>query len=140
MRRRSPAGRGYILIEVSIGGALVALLIAGLLTQIAQARTDNVIAGRQIIAAQLVQEKIERERALGFVAAGGCNPAETAAVIANQQGQYKRTCTRTASASETIGAGLGAVTINYNTVTVTVEYETNRGTRTTEAVTRVYEQ
>lgn len=140
MHPRSPAGRGYILIEVTIGGALIALLIAGLLTQIAQARTDNVIAGRQIIAAQLVQEKIERERALGFVSAGGCNPAETAAVIANQQGRYERTCTRTASTSETIGAGVGAVTVNYNTVTVTVDYETNRGTRTTEVVTRVYEQ
>lgn len=139
MLRGFQPARGYILLEITIGGALIALLIASLLTQVAQARVDNVIAGREIVASQLLQEKIERERARGFVAGGSCSPAETNTVVAGQQGTYRRTCVRDAAATQTIGSG-PAVTVNYNDVKVTVTYDTNKGPRDLEAYTRVYER
>jgi hypothetical protein len=140
MNPRTRAPRAYLLIEISVGGALIAVLITGLLTQLAAARVQNVIAGRDVISAQLAQEKIEIERASGFKLVPGCAPAETSTVLAGQQGQYRRTCSRGGPLGETIGG----VAVRFNEVTVVVEYETNTarngGLRRIEAITRVYER
>lgn len=125
--------RGYVLLEVAVGGAMVAVVVFGLLGSLAEGRTRNVIGGRDVIASQLALDKIEMQRARGFGNTGtGC----TAGVETIQnQGIYKRDCVA-ASCPAKIMFG---VTVNCERVTVTVEYTTSLGVRDVVVVTEVYQ-
>jgi type II secretory pathway pseudopilin PulG len=103
--------RGYILLEVAIGGAMVAVLCATILSSLADARVQNVVAGRDAVAGQLALEKLEQQRALGYTLAGTANCLATETVT-NQQGLYTRTCTVQASPGTTTAFthALGACT------------------------------
>jgi hypothetical protein len=127
--------RGYVLYEVMLGGALIALILATLMTQVADSRTKNVIAGRDTIAAMLVQQKMAQQRARGFADVGtGC---ATETTVAGQQGNYERVCTAGGAVAETING----IAVNYKDLSVTVNYTTSQSTtpRSITAVTRVYE-
>jgi hypothetical protein len=130
--------RGYILLEVVVGGAMAAVLIAGLMTQVASSRQDNVVAGRDVIASVLVTERLEAERSRGH-GFSGCAADSSPTVVTGQQGNYTRTCSRAALAESVRG-----VNLPYDEVTVTVEYKTSRPAprdkRQIQAVTRVYKQ
>ncbi len=130
--------RGYLLLETAIGGAMVAAILGGILTSLSQARTMSIVLGRDQTASQLVVEKLEERRALGFAGA----TAEVAAVVPGVQGRYTRSTTVTACV-ETIPAP-GADT-NCKDITVVVSYTTSKGarlgsstTRTIQATARVY--
>lgn len=124
--------RGYVLLEVAIGGAMVAVVIFSLLGSLAEGRTRNVIGGRDVIASQLALDKIEMQRARGFGnTATGCAMGET---IQNQ-GVYTRDCVGAACAART----MFGVTVNCERVTVTVTYTTSLGVRDVVVVTEVYQ-
>ena len=129
--------KGYVLWEVVLGGALIAIIMGTLLTSLAEGRVKNAVAGRDVVAAQLVQEKIEEARARGKgVTPTAC--AGTAVTVANQQGSYSRTCTVTAGGSNTVTTGAGALTVTFDTVTVSVSYRPATGVRTVAASVRRY--
>lgn len=126
--------RGYILLEVMMGGALTALVIAGLLSSLADARVQNIIASRDAVAAALAQDMMEEARSRGFGnAATVCTGAF--APVPNQQALYRRRCTITAASSHT----LNGVSVTFEKVDVVVEFDTARGKRTAKASTRMYQ-
>lgn len=135
MEKRIPrSARGYILLEVMMGGAMTALLCAHLLSSLSDARVRNVLAARDGVAAALVQDKIEEARSRGFGNAGTiCSGAFV--VVPNQQAAYRRSCTIGAAQSQT----LNGVAVQFEPVDVVVEYDTTNGTRNAKASTRMYQ-
>ena len=124
--------RGYVLLEVAMGGAMVAVVVFGLLANLAESRTRNVIGGRDVIASQLALDKIEMQRARGYGTAGtNCVAGE---VIQNQ-GVYTRDCATTGPSSR----AMFGVTVNYKVVTVSVSYRTSLGNRSQTVVSEVYQ-
>ena len=122
--------RGYVLIEVMVGGALFAVLVSVLLTQLAEARTRNVIAGRDVVAAPPVQQQPGPAR--GAVG-GGTRSATGYAAVA-----YERKC-EVVNGTRTVGSA-ATQTLNVNTVTVTVRYDNSAdGVRTIAAATEIYQ-
>lgn len=121
--------RAYILLEVAVGGAMVAVVIVSLLGVLADARNRNVYAGRDVIASQLVLEKLEEYRA-----SGGTTACATETLVPNVQGVYARVCTPASAATNVNG-----VAVTYNEAAVTVTYQTHDGPRTVSGVTRVYQ-
>lgn len=136
MRTKHDSPRGYLMIDIMVGGALAAVVIAGLLTVLASARQKNVAATRDIIATQLVVEKLEQQRAAGFTALTVGTATEPE--VAGQTGKYQRVTVITAG-SENVGTGVDTFTLAFKDVAVTVTYETVDGQRKTQAASRVYE-
>lgn len=133
--------RGYLLIDIMIGGAMAAVIIAGVLTVLANARAKNVAAARDVVASQLVLEKLEQQRSLGFAGVA----AATEPTVAGVTGAFKREVTVSAIGTDTVVSGTHTSTLRFRDVTVTVTYKVGEllqrggGTRTSQATTRVYE-
>jgi hypothetical protein len=126
-RLRRPLRRGYMLLEVMIGGAMTAVVVMTVLTQIAQARAQNITTGRDVTAAQLVLEKMEEQR----LASAWTAATET---VASVNGMYTRTVA-VAACTETVGS----LSLTCNDVTVTVTFPTNDGkVHSVAATIRVY--
>lgn len=124
--------RGYILLEVTIGGAIVAVAVFSMLASLSEGRTRNVIGGRDVIASQLALDKVEMQRARGFGdTATNCSAGET---IQNQ-GLYTRDCSVATPADVT----MFGVTRSREEITVTVTYSTSLGDRAVTVVSEVYD-
>ena len=127
-----PAARAYILMEVAIGGALVALLAATLMSSLADARVRNVVAGRDVVASSLALAKLEQQRSLGFAKVGADVPASCTAAgvtenaVTGQQGKFTRTCQL---ANVNTAVTIRTVTIHCTDVNVTVTYVANASIR-----------
>lgn len=126
--------RGYLLIEVMVGGIVGGVALLGLLVQIEDAHERSMIAGRDITAAQLCQRGLEISRAdimLGVPVTSGAVALPPGAL----NGTY--TSDRVVSTgSDTIGTQ----SVPFTEVTMTVTYPTHRsGTRTKTMATRVYD-
>lgn len=130
--------RGYILLEVVMGGAMAAVIIAGILTTVAHTRAKNVYAARDVTASQLVLERLEERRALGYAAVTAMSETPVTGVV----GRYDRV-TAVTDCVETVPAP-GANT-NCRDITVTVSYTATDvgaggGTiRRSQATARVYQ-
>jgi len=140
MPAMKPRHRGYLLLEAAIGGAIVAVIIGGLLTSLSQAQTMSIIAAREQTAIQLVNEKLDERRALGFAGV----TAEVPATVVGVTGQFTRQTTVT-NCTETVPAP--GANIPCRDITVTVSFVAGRnasagagGTRTMQATARVYQQ
>jgi len=131
--------RAYLLLEIALGGAIVAVIVGGILTSLSQARTMTITVGRDQTASQLVLEKLDERRALGFALV----TAQSAATVATVAGNYTRTTTVT-NCTEIVPAP--GTNINCKDIRVTVTFTTSNGsglggaTRTAQATARVYEQ
>lgn len=139
MTTRSPRARAYLLLEAAMGGVMVAAILGGILTSLSQARTMSIILGRDQIASELVVEKLEERRALGYTNV----TAEAAATVTGVVGAYTRTTT-VVDCVETLPAP--GTDTNCRDVTVSVSYVTSNQarlgtstTRVTQATARVYE-
>ena len=125
--------RGYLLIDVMIGGVLVAIVLATILSVVLHARSRNVYAARDVVATQLVLERLDqvRSQAFGAIAAGTTTEATVAGITS---GRYSRTTVITTG--NTNGGGF---TLDFKEIRVTVTYTTqDSGVRTSQATTRVY--
>jgi hypothetical protein len=132
--------RAYLLLEATIGGAIVAVIIGGLLTSLSQAQTMSIISAREHTAVQLVNEKLDERRALGFANV----TAEAAATVVGVTGQFTRQ-TSVTNCTETVPAP--GDDLPCKDITVTVGFVVGRnastgagGTRTAQATARVYKQ
>lgn len=127
-RRRLP--RGYLLLEVTVGGAMAAVIIAGVLTIVSDVRVKGIQAARDVTASQLVLERIEERRALGFAGAAAMTENPVAAVT----GRYVRTTT-VVDCTETVPAPGANLPCKDITVTVTFGAPARRS----QATARVYQ-
>jgi type II secretory pathway pseudopilin PulG len=133
MKAKNP--RGYLLIEVAIGGVMAGVIIASLLQNIGDANDRTTIAGRRETAAMLAEQAIEQARAEGLGLSVGSNV--TIAVPAGLNGTYTRTRTVT-SGTETLTSASGNLTVNYREVTVTVTFPNASGAKTVTMTSRIY--
>ncbi|MCC7071849.1 MAG: hypothetical protein IT383_11040 [Deltaproteobacteria bacterium] len=132
MKTRS---RAYIMLEVAVGGAMIAVVIMGVLTALADGRTRNAYAGRDVIASQLVLAKLEEYRTMTRANAKAACTALSENPVPNQQGRYTRTC-GWVDGSDALPGLISA--IPFTTLTVTVSYPATPTARTLNAMTRVY--
>jgi hypothetical protein len=135
-RNRPP--RAYLLLEVALGGAIVAVIVGSILTSLSQARTMSIISGRDQTASQLVLETLDERRALGFALV----TAQAAAPVTGVHGVYTRETTVTPCVEVIAAPGAN---MNCKDITVTVTYPIsanastgNATTRTSRATVRVY--
>jgi hypothetical protein len=137
------AQRGYLLLEMVVCGALAAVILAGILSQLVRARNLNVATGRDVIASQLVLERLEIARNTPFGSlTNGSSTTDTPLI------GYTRTTAISASCSETMTfpAPAGTATVACKDITVTVTFRMNQTgagtglqTRTSQATTRIYQ-
>ncbi len=135
--------RAYLLFEVAIGGAIIAVVIGGLLTELQRSRALNIAGGRDIEASQLVLERLEAMRH----SAAASSPAFTALAAGTPADPgvpagYTRTTTVSGIGTEATPLPNNAgFTLDYKDVTVTVSYTIKLSsvvTRTSQATVRVY--
>lgn len=123
--------RGYLLLEVTVAGAIAAVAVASLLTMLGDSRTKSISVARDITARGIVARGLERARAKGFL--GVTNIAPTPEP--NVTGQYLVE-TRVVSGSEVL---FSAQTSAYKDVTVIVTHTAGSGVVSESALVRLYE-
>ena len=131
MKMHMRTSRGFLLLDVMVGGALVALILATLLVILASARAKNVAASRDLVATQLVLEEIDRQRAASYANV----PLFPASPVVTTSGTYLRSASMPASDDESIGG----FQLPFKDVMVKVTYQSEGKTRTSQATTRIYE-
>lgn len=123
--------RGWLLVEVAVGGVMASVIIGALLVNTGAAMDRTTIASRQMTAMLLAQEAIEASRAAGVAATSSGNIG----VPAGLSGSYTRTRTETVDATATVGGR----TVTVKDVTVTVTFPTHDyGTKRVTLQTRIY--
>jgi hypothetical protein len=126
------ARRGYLLLEVTIAGAIAALAVASLLTLLGETRAQSIAVARDGTARGIVARDIERARAKGFIGVAAIAPA----VVTGVTGRYIAE-TQVVTGSEVL---FNAQTSDFKDVTVVVTHPINDGTTTSEQATvRLYE-
>lgn len=130
--------RGYLLMEMMVGGAMAAVILLGVLSLIASARAANIAARRDITANQLVTEMIEQKRFGAFPPT-----AVVATPISAAGGVYTRTVDVTdgpaCPETRTNPGGGPAFSLACRDVTVTVTFDNQGVTRTASATMRMYQ-
>lgn len=127
--RRGP--RGWLLLEVAVGGVMASVILAELLVSVGAAGDRSTYVGRRVTAKMLAEQTLEQARATVYGSLVNGTTTETI----NLQGQYTRVVTITSSVATGIGGG---TTLNYKNVSVTVRFGTNPQ-RTLTMGSRVYQ-
>lgn len=142
LKSRARARRGYLLMEVMIAGAMTAVIAAGVLNLILDARLRRIAAARDVVANQLVLDKLEELRNGPFPSPH----AEVTEVVNGYTRQWKVVDPGAESLSFTSVVGptatVASITLQCRDVTVTVKYLSNafaNPVRTTSATTRIYQ-
>lgn len=129
--------RAFALLDVVIGGTIVATFTAIMLVQLSSAQTISAIAGRDLAASRLVSERLEAARGRG--ARLSC--ATTGTVVENvTRGQRPYTVKTTTSATKeaTLQAASTPFVTRFCEVLVEVTFRPNNDPRTVKAATRLY--
>jgi type II secretory pathway pseudopilin PulG len=122
--------RGWLLVEVAVGGVMAAAIIGMLLVNTGAAMDRTTIASRQMTAVMLAQQAIEQSRAAGTAATSSGNIG----VPSGLSGKYTRTRSETSGTTT-----IGATTISFKEVSVTVSFNTHDyGTKKVTLQTRIY--
>lgn len=133
--RRAVTGRdpprGWLLIEVAIGGVMASVIVAALLVNIGSANDRTTVISRQMTAMMLAQQAIEESRAAGTAVTSSGNIG----VPTGLSGTYTRSRTESSSTLSVSGTN-----IDVKDVSVTVSFQTHEfGTKTVTLQTRISE-
>jgi len=133
-RRKQRAQRGYLLLEVMVGGVLAAAALGDLIIEIGAYGDRTSRAGRDVTAHLLAQQVLEQARATPIASL----TAGTTTIAKPAQFKGKYTITRVVTAGTETGPS--STTITYRDVTVTVTFPQHSGTRTTTINARIYDE
>ncbi len=117
--------RGYLMLEMMVGGAMAAVVLVGMLSFISSGRVKNIAASRDVTANQLVNEIMEQKRASAYPPT-----AVAATTIAAAGGKYVRTVTTDATGCPEVRANPGggtAFSMPCTNVTTTVTFSITDG-------------
>ena len=122
--------RGWLLVEVAVGGVMASTIIGALIINTGSAMDRTTVASRQLTAMMLAQQAVEQSRAAGTTLTSSGNIG----VPAGLSGSYTRNRT------ETVGTTtMGTNIINFKEVTVVVGFPTHDyGTKQVTLQTRIY--
>lgn len=128
--RPSKNPRGWLLVEVAVGGVMASVIIGALLVNTGAAMDRTTFASRQMTATMLAQQAIEQSRAAGIA----LTSSGDIGVPSGLSGRYTRT------RNETVGTTtIGTSVINFKEVSVTVSFNTHDyGNKSVTLQTRVY--
>lgn len=122
--------RGWLLVEVAVGGVMASAIIGALIINTGSAMDRTTVASRQMTAMMLAQQAIEESRAAGTA----LTSSGDIGVPPGLSGRYTRTRTE-AGGTNTIGTN----TINFKEVTVMVSFPTHDyGNKQVSLRTRIY--
>ena len=130
-KRRGP--RGWLLVEVTVGGVMVSVILGGLLINVGDAMDKSAVVGRKLTAQMLAKQGIEQARAVTNAVGVLVDGTTTLAVPATLRGSYTRT--RTISSGTTM---VGTLAVSFKDVAVTVTFPQRSGTKTIFLQTRIY--
>jgi type II secretory pathway pseudopilin PulG len=131
-RRRSL--RGWLMIEVAVGGVMASVILGSLLIQVGDSMDKTVVVGRELTATMLAQQAIEQARGIAAPFVNLTDGTTTVAVPSGMTGTYTRT--RTVASGHVTIAGQA---LSFKDVKVTVTFPTNDGlTKTVLLETRLY--
>ena len=150
-RRFRMKRRGYLLLEVMVGGVMAATVLGALMVSLVGARNTRVAASRDATASSLAAFVIERARSLQYddagdqltlanLSQGGTavlttpGPDTTIFIAPNLRGEYEVSVTLQPG-TET---SLSGETLAYKALTVEVSYELRGQIRDVTASTRIY--
>lgn len=129
-RRRKNNPRGWLLVEVAVGGVMASVVIGALLVNTGAAMDRTTFASRQMTATMLAQQAIEQSRSAGTA----LTSSGDIGVPSGLSGSYTRTRTET-TGTTTIGTNV----INFKEVAVTVAFPTHDyGIKRVTLQTRIY--
>ena len=130
-KRQDP--RGWLLVEVAIGGVMASVILDRLLVNIGDAYDKTTVVGREVTANMLAQQAVEQARAIADPTTL-TDGTTTIAVPAGLTGTYART--RTVSSGTVTNAGLVQ---NFKDVQVLVTFPlVNGNTKNIRLETRIY--
>lgn len=129
-QRRGP--RGWLLIEVTIGGIMASVILGALLVNVGDAMDRSSVVGRKLTAQMLAKQGIEQARAITNPVVNLPDSSGTLAVPASLQGTYTRT--RTITSGSTV---VGGLTVRFVDVAVTVTFPQKSGTKSVSLQTRL---
>lgn len=130
LQRRTNDPRGWLLVEVAIGGVMASAIIGALIVNTGSAMDRTTVASRQLTAMMLAQQAVEQSRAAGTTPTSSGDIG----VPSGLSGRYTRTRTETAGTT-TIGTNV----INFKEVTVMVSFPTHDyGDKQVTLRTRIY--
>ena len=115
-RKRTRGPRGWLLVEVAVGGVMASVIIGALLVNIGGAVDRTTVISRQMTARMLAEQGLEQIRSKGITG----SPSDVAPVPSGLTGTYTRACT-TASTSNPVG-GINLTTL---TISCTVTFPTS---------------
>lgn len=126
--RKNP--RGWLLVEVAVGGVMASAIIGALIINLGAANDRTTFASRQVTCLMLAQQAIEESRVAGIATTSSGNIG----VPAGLSGNYTRM--RTESTGTVV---VGASTLNFKDVSVTVSFPTHDyGTKQVALQTRIF--
>lgn len=131
-RRRGP--RGWLLVEVTVGGVMASVVLGALLVNVGDSMDKSSIVGRRLTAQMLAKQGIEQARAIANPQANLPDGTVTIAAPSTLRGSYTRT--RVVSSGVTT---IGTNTVNFKDVTVTVTFPNKTATKTVSLQTRIYD-
>ncbi len=135
VRRRG--ARAFALLDVMIGGTIVATFAAIMLVQLGSAQTISAIAGRDLAASRLVSERLEAARGRG--ARASCATAGTTSEkVSRGQRPYTVKTTTSVTKEETQQAATTNFLTRYCEILVEVTFTPTNDPRTVKAATRLY--
>lgn len=132
-RRRGP--RGWLLVEVAVGGVMASIILGGLLINIGDADDRTTVVGRKLTAQMLAQQGIEQARAITSPQTNLANGSNVALPVpSGLRGTYTRTRTVTSGTTTVNGR-----TLRFKDVAVTVTFPSGGRTQTVQVQTRLYD-
>lgn len=126
--------RGWLLIEVTIGGVMASVVLGALLVNVGDSMDKSAVVGRKLTAQMLAKQGIEQIRARNnpVITVADVTPTDIG-VPAGLRGTYTRTREIT-SGTETIGG----LTVRFKEITVTVTFPQRTATKTVVMKSRLY--
>jgi type II secretory pathway pseudopilin PulG len=132
-RKKKRGPRGWLLVEVAVGGVMASVILGSLLIHIGDSMDRSTVVGRKLTAQMLAQQGIEQARAVDAPLVNLLDGTADMGVPPNLVGSYTRT--RTITSGET---AVGALTLRFKDVTVTVTFPQRSGVKTVSVQTRIY--
>lgn len=131
--RRRQAPRGWLLVEVAIGGVMAAVILGAVLVNIGDATNKTTAIGRNLTSQMLAQQGIEQARALKNARTVLADGTITLPVPNTLRGTYTRTRTITSGTTSA-----GGKTLPFKEVAVSVSYPSGNSRSSLTLRTRIY--
>lgn len=134
VKKKKRGWRGWLLIEVTIGGVMASVVLGALLVNVGDSMDKSAVVGRKLTAQMLAKQGIEQIRArTNPVLTVADNAEQDIGVPSGLRGTYVRKREITSN-TETING----LSVRFKEITVTVTFPQRTATKTVVMKSRLY--